>query len=272
MKQITWSDFKEMIPFIDGILLSTQRFFDEKTNIIYKTEEEKKQAKLKAYEQARYRVFSCLILAQELGLSLFSVALGQVYILKGNLVASPSLINTLIHKAGHKLEVTERTVEKCKIKCTRKDTGAVHTVEFTKADAITAGLWGKEGAWKKYPEAMLYNRCLSKLGRQGFSDVFAVPVYVPGELNDDDESVPVSEVSLNAITMSEESVYDYKPACGRKEVVEEIVFHAEEEPQRQEVRERTFVPIPDDMKISNILFSPFAQRRREENARSKQQV
>ncbi|MEG0287057.1 MAG: hypothetical protein RSB82_04850 [Victivallaceae bacterium] len=49
------------------------------------------------------------------------------------------------------------------------------------------------------------------------------------------------------------------------DVVKFSVYTREELKERKREEEaRTFIPIPDDMKISNILFSPFAQRRREE--------
>lgn len=46
-----------------------------------------------------------------------------------------------------------------------------HKTMFGVADAKRAGLWGKAGPWKDYPDRMMYHRALSWNLRDNFSDV-----------------------------------------------------------------------------------------------------
>lgn len=45
------------------------------------------------------------------------------------------------------------------------------TRTFSIEDAKTAGLWGKVGPWKQYPERMTFNRCRAFCVRDAFADV-----------------------------------------------------------------------------------------------------
>jgi len=45
-----------------------------------------------------------------------------------------------------------------------------HESTYSVADAETAGLWGKEGTWKKYPKRMLMNRARAFALRDKFAD------------------------------------------------------------------------------------------------------
>jgi len=46
-----------------------------------------------------------------------------------------------------------------------------HRVTFTKGDAVHAGLWGKPGPWKSYPQRMLFNRARAFALRNVYPDV-----------------------------------------------------------------------------------------------------
>lgn len=51
--------------------------------------------------------------------------------------------------------------------------GPKHTQKFSKADAVTAGLWGKAGPWQQYPKRMLQMRARGFALRDQFADALA---------------------------------------------------------------------------------------------------
>ena len=55
---------------------------------------------------------------------------------------------------------------------------------FSKTDAITAGLWGKPGPWKQYPDRMLQMRARGFAARDGAADVLA-GLYLREEIEDE---------------------------------------------------------------------------------------
>lgn len=66
--------------------------------------------------------------------------------------------------------------------------------EFSVADAKQAGLWGKEGNWKKYPKVMLVWRAVGQHARINWSDVTKRTPLVE-ELQDYDEPREVRDVT-----------------------------------------------------------------------------
>jgi hypothetical protein len=58
---------------------------------------------------------------------------------------------------------------------------ALEPVVFTKDDATTAGLLGKD-VWKKYLRNMLFARALTNAARFHCADIFGGPIYTPDEL------------------------------------------------------------------------------------------
>jgi len=58
---------------------------------------------------------------------------------------------------------------------------ALEPVVFTKDDAATAGLLGKD-VWKKYLRNMLFARALTNAARFHCADIFGGPIYTPDEL------------------------------------------------------------------------------------------
>lgn len=55
---------------------------------------------------------------------------------------------------------------------------------FSKTDACTAGLWGKVGPWKQYPDRMLQMRARGFAARDGAADVLG-GLYMREEIEDD---------------------------------------------------------------------------------------
>jgi hypothetical protein len=129
-------------------------------------------------------IFSIMLYARELGLPPMQCIMGGMHNIQGKIELSARLMNSMIRKAGHKIEIVETTPKKCTLKGTRKDTGEVCTVSFTLEDAKNAGIYKSGGAWDKWGEDMCFARCLSRLARRLWADVIGT-AYVEGEIADE---------------------------------------------------------------------------------------
>ena len=119
---------------------------------------------------------------------------------------STELMACLIRRAGHSVEQDPKSDDKfCKLTGKRKDTGDEWSITFTMEDAIRAGLAGGE-AWRKYPQAMLYNRAMGFLARQLFSDVIKGYGYTEDELKEIAESKSIDVKPLDIVPRRTESV------------------------------------------------------------------
>lgn len=114
-------------------------------------------------------------------------ALQGVYIVEGRPTLSASLLAALTRRAGHTLRVRlEGDGDQMKATATlirADDPDYPFEVVWTVDRAKTAGLWGKRGPWTNYPGAMLKNRAITEVIREGASDVTLVPAYTPDEIN-----------------------------------------------------------------------------------------
>lgn len=61
--------------------------------------------------------------------------------------------------------------------------GEAITRSFSEEDAKTAGLWGKQGPWKQYPDRMLQMRARGLASRDGAADVLS-GIYIAEEMQD----------------------------------------------------------------------------------------
>lgn len=85
---------------------------------------------------------------------------------------------------------------------TRPD-GTAITRSFSKKDAETAGLWGKSGPWKQFPERMLKMRARGYAARDGAADVLS-GMYIAEELDGGSlQSEPVTERNQLPVAPSE---------------------------------------------------------------------
>ena len=124
-------------------------------------------------------VLACILFGDELGIGPMQ-SLASIHVIDGRPAASPELMRALVNRAGHRLDVVEKTGEKVTLRGVRADTGSTAEVTFTMEDAKRAGLAGKDN-WKNYPRAMLMARATSELCRDIFSDVIAGLSYTPEE-------------------------------------------------------------------------------------------
>ena len=133
-------------------------------------------------------LLSIMLYAKELGLPPMQCLFSGMHNIQGKIEISAALMNSMIRKAGHKLEILQLDNKTCSIKGTRKDDGSTYTETFTIQDAEMAGLMANQ-VWKKYPKNMLFARALKNLARMLFSDVIG-SAYVEGEVSSLDEETP----------------------------------------------------------------------------------
>lgn len=122
--------------------------------------------------------------AKALGIHPFEALNGGFYCINGKVGMSTEMMSALIRQRGHSVVKDPKSNNECVIlHGTRSDNGDKWTCTFSKADAEAAGLWST-ATWRKYPGVMLYNRCMSMLFRQLFSDLSLGAGYVEDELKE----------------------------------------------------------------------------------------
>jgi len=162
-------------------------------------------------------LLSIMLMARELGLPPMQAIMGGMNIIQGKVEISPRLMNTMIRKAGHKLEILESTDKDCKIKGIRNDTKEEYVASFSLDDAKRAGLVRSGGGWEKFASDMLFARCISRLARRLFADVIST-AYVEGEIDRDHDEPTVAKSA--PVAVAEEKIIEVK--------VEENVIPLEE--------------------------------------------
>ncbi len=136
-------------------------YFNQVCDIAYKS---------KCYGSiAKETMLNLCMTAHDLGIPISKALNGGFHIVQGKIVMSAGLMNDMIRKAGHSLNI-ELTETKCSITGRRKDNGDTIKIEYSMKDAEVAGL-ANSPTWKKHPKDMLYNRAMTKVGRMLFSDV-----------------------------------------------------------------------------------------------------
>lgn len=154
-------------------------------------------------------LLSIMVYAKELGLPPMQCLFGGMHNIQGKIELSASLMNAMIRKAGHMIEILQCDNNTCSLKGTRKDTKETYTETFTMQDAQQADLM-KNPTYKKFPKNMLFARALKNLSRMLFSDVIG-SAYVEGEISDLDdkkktfEAKPKEEIATIEATIVEEA-------------------------------------------------------------------
>ena len=133
------------------------------------------------YGGDEHKIFMVLLSARELGISPMLALNGGLWNIQGKIEISARLMNSMIRRAGHTMQITSTRTE-CTIVGMRADTKEVHTEVFTLEMAERAGI-AKGNVWQKYTEDMLYARCMSRLARRLFPDVIGC-AYVEGEIRE----------------------------------------------------------------------------------------
>ena len=128
-------------------------------------------------------ILSVMLLARELGISPIQSISGGINNIQGKFEISARIMNQLIRKHGHKLEIRLLNDEVCKIWGKRRDTGEEMEVTYHIEEARRSGLVRDGGPWKKTPQDMLFARCISRLARRLTPDCIG-GCYIEGELQE----------------------------------------------------------------------------------------
>lgn len=126
-------------------------------------------------------ILAVLQTSHSLGIDPFLALNKDLYPVNGKIEMSAELMNRLIRKAGHSVNVKQLDNFVCVLSGKRKDTGETMEASFSIEDAKQAGIY--KNAWIKYPQDMLWARTLSRLGRRLFPDVLC-GCYVQGEISE----------------------------------------------------------------------------------------
>lgn len=110
---------------------------------------------------------------------------------------------------------------------------------FSETDAKTAGLWGKPGPWKQYPDRMLQMRARGLAARDGAADVLsgiylaeeAQDISEPTQTNDLLPSLPAQEAKRKSAAESKRDGTD-----GTMEDLRRKIGHAETLEQLENIR------------------------------------
>lgn len=142
-------------------------------------------------------ILSVMLLARELGISPIQAISGGINNINGKFEISARLMNQLIRRHGHKIEIKLSNDQVCSIWSKRKDTGEEHTESYSIEEAVRSGLVRAGSPWQKVPTDMLFARCISRLARRMYADAIG-GCYIEGELQE----------SINGGTTSQEALSD----------------------------------------------------------------
>lgn len=113
------------------------------------------------------------------------VAMTQIYIVKGRVSLSASLMAAALRKAGYDYRLKKHDGQGCEIEFFGKKGESLGSTAFLEADAKLAGLLGGDN-WKKYPRNMYFARAMSNGVRFFAPDALGGhSVYTPEELGAD---------------------------------------------------------------------------------------
>lgn len=118
-----------------------------------------------------------------------------IHVIKGKPTQSADLMLSRAREAGHRVRIQSER-ERCVVRIVRRDDQEdENVVEWTLADAKTAGLFpGKpDSNWAKYPRAMLRARAIAECVRISCPEVLHGAIYTAEELGArvDDAGLPV---------------------------------------------------------------------------------
>lgn len=127
-------------------------------------------------------ITAAILTGYELGLKPMQ-SLALIDVIDGNPSLTANGMRALIESHGHEIWDVESTTTRVTMAGRRRGEERITEVTWTKDDATTAKLWGKDN-WQKYPRAMLTARATTELARLRFSDVIAGFAYSSEEHTD----------------------------------------------------------------------------------------
>ncbi len=152
-------------------------------------------------------IFSVMLLARELGISPMQAVSGGINNIQGKFEISARLMNQLIRRHGHLLQVKFIDDTVCKMYAKRKDTGEEMECTYHIEEAARSGLVKPGSAWVKIPQDMLFARCISRLARRMFPDCIG-GCYIEGEIRETVAKELIQSIDVPPIS---EFMIDEKP-------------------------------------------------------------
>jgi hypothetical protein len=128
-------------------------------------------------------IFAIVQKAKSVGMDVLDALNGSMYYVNGKVEMTAQAMASLIRSKGHSIQKDPSSTSECCILIgKRADNGDTMKAQFSMQDAKRAGLTGQ--AWIKYPEDMMFWRCLSRLSKQLYSDIIKES-YARGEIDDE---------------------------------------------------------------------------------------
>jgi len=120
-------------------------------------------------------------------------AIQRIAVVNGRPTMWGDAIPALLQARGFSIaeKVAGEGDDRAAICAVRRPNGEVTERSFSVADAKTAGLWGKPGPWKSYPDRMLQMRARGFAARDGAADVL-MGLYLREEIEDEAATAPKS--------------------------------------------------------------------------------
>jgi hypothetical protein len=133
----------------------------------------------KSYQGKPQNVLLAVEYGRSLGLDPIT-AINMTHVVQGKPTASAQLVNALVRRAGHRLQVRgDHQTATCRI--IRNDDPFVFEVTWTIDRAKAAGLLSNP-TWKSYPQAMLKARAITECARDACPEVLAGISYTAEEI------------------------------------------------------------------------------------------
>jgi hypothetical protein len=133
----------------------------------------------KSYQGKPQNVLLAVEYGRSLGLDPIT-AINMTHVVQGKPTASAQLVNALVRRAGHRLQVRgDHQTATCRI--IRNDDPFVFEVTWTIDRAKNAGLLTNP-TWKSYPQAMLKARAITECARDACPEVLAGISYTAEEI------------------------------------------------------------------------------------------
>jgi hypothetical protein len=153
----------------------------------------------KSYQGKPQNVLLAVEFGRSLGLDPIT-AINMTHVVQGKPTASAQLVNALVRRAGHKLQVRgDANTATCRI--IRNDDEFVFEVTWTMERAKTAGLLSN-ATWKSYPQAMLKARAITECARDACPEVLAGISYTAEEVGGAPEVV-AAQTEQPEVTLDE---------------------------------------------------------------------
>lgn len=181
-------------------------------------------------------------------------AMTGIHIIKGKPAISAGLMAAAVKRhPKYDYRLRERSDQVCSIEFFEgSESLGVHsyTMEMAKRAELT-----NNPSWKKFPDAMLFARCMSSGVRAFMPDVFSSSVYTPEELgatvNGDDEVVEFAPVSASSDSVDVQVVeVDSEASTGPSDARESI--GVERAATLQKLLEKQGVS--DGLKFANVML------------------